>query len=99
MFNEFKDVDASVLFRDVKRQHRNRIFAEQRPPSDVGQLEGVSLQVDVRNSRPLIRLQTLDLQSRRKLGNAVLAGVQQNGRRQGQRRGRAAQFKLLETMF
>ena len=94
MFDQLKDVDASVLLRDVERQHRDRIFAEQRPASNVGQFERMSLQVDVRHSRPLVRLQTLHLQSRWELWNAVLAGVQQNGGRQGQRCGRAAQLKL-----
>ncbi len=95
MFDQLKDVDASVLLRDVERQHRNGIFAEQRPASNVRQFERVSLQVDVGYARPLVRLQALHLQSRRELWNAVLAGVQQNGGRQGQRCRSAAQFKLL----
>ena len=78
MFNEFENIDAAVFFRDVKRQHLDGVLAQQRPAPDVRELQGVSLQVDVRNPGPLVRFQALDLESRRELWHAMFPGVEQH---------------------
>ena len=78
MFNEFEDIDAAIFFRDVKCQHLDGVLAEERPASDVRQLQGVSLQVDVRNPGPLVRLQALHLKPRRELRDTVFPGIEQH---------------------
>ena len=56
MFNQLENVEATILLRDVERQHLDRVLAEQRPTPDLRQLQRVGLQVHVGHSGPLIGL-------------------------------------------
>ena len=75
---------APVLLGDVQGDHGHRVLAQHRPSPDVGELERVELLVSVWGARPLVGLQALHLQPRRELRHAVLARVEEHGRRQRQ---------------
>ena len=59
--NLFLSCIVPVLLRDVDGNHGNGILTEQRPATDVRQLEGVVHQVAVRNPGPSLWLHTLHL--------------------------------------
>lgn len=96
VLNQLQNVDASVLLRNVQRQHGDRVLGKNRPPPDIGQFQGVNLERGVRNPRPLIRLQDLHLESGWHLRNEVLLAVLQDGRAQRKRGGGSTQLKLQD---
>ena len=79
MFDELQDVDAAVLLGYVQRQHRHRVLAVDGPAADVRQLQGVHAQTLIGHARPLVRLEQLELESRRELTGDVGRGVSQGG--------------------
>lgn len=60
--NQFQDVDASVFFGDMHSEHGHGILTQHRPAPNVGQLQSVGLQIDVRSTGPLVGLQALHLE-------------------------------------
>lgn len=93
-FYQLEDVNASVFFGNVKSQHRHWVFAQHGPAAEIGKLEGVNLKGDVGNSRPLVRFQALNLESRGELWIHVLIAGRQNCRRQRERCWCSAEFDL-----